>query len=192
MRQALVRYDLDLVETTLNRHALVLPPHELIFGVVLPLLRDVGDRWEAGAICPAQEHLLSNVVRNVLGSLLRALFRSTAPGGRIVFATPAGQCHELGLLCAAVLAAGAGRAVVYLGADLPASDITHAVTRTKASTVVLANTVATPPADDVGSLKRLPAGVGILVGGAHAAALKQHLGARAQVVPTLDAFRQLL
>ena len=141
LRLALSRYDLGAIESILNRHALVQPPPELILGVLLPTLRDLGAQWSAGVICPAQEHLVSGIVRGVLGGLQRSLPRR-AGGTRIVFATPAGELHELGLLSAAVLAASAGCDTVYLGANLPPAHVAHAVKISRAGVLVLAGTMS--------------------------------------------------
>ena len=47
----------------------------------------------------------------------------TLLGPRIVFATPAGERHELGLLMAALTALGASGHPLYLGAELPVEDL---------------------------------------------------------------------
>ncbi len=141
IRDAIKTYDRPAIESILNRHAIVLPHDTLIFSVLLPIMKDLGDRWESGAIRPAQEHLVSAAIRSVLGSLLRTLPNS--PRARtLVLATAAGERHELGLLCAAVLAAARGLNVVYLGPDLPGSDIAHAATVAGAHTLLIAATQA--------------------------------------------------
>ena len=104
---AIKRYDLAGMEAIVNRHAVMLPPDTLVFAVVLPVLREMGERWQAGTVRPAQEHLVSAVMRTVLGGLLRTLLAARGTD-TLVFATLAGERHELGLLCAAVLAASAG------------------------------------------------------------------------------------
>ena len=68
------------------------------------------------------EHLASGILRSLLGSALQPTAVS-ALGPRIVFATPTGEKHELGLLMAALTALGAGADPVYLGAELPNEDI---------------------------------------------------------------------
>lgn len=190
--RAVATYAIDDVERTLSRHSLVLPPQDLIFSVILPLMRDIGSRWETGTICTAHEHLVSSAVRNVLGGLLRSGQRaSTRPG--IVFATPAGQRHELGLLCAAVLATWAGHRVTYLGPDLPPSDIAHAVKMTKARMLVLSSTIAEAEHQAaMRVLRQLPRNVALIAGGAQAAALRSALGAHAREVERLEDFPALL
>jgi MerR family transcriptional regulator, light-induced transcriptional regulator len=186
LASAIDRYDLEAFEAVLNRHAAVLPPRELIFAVILPVLRDIGRRWAAGKLRPSQEHFVSGIVRSVLGSLLRTTGRPDA-SPRVVFATPSGERHELGLLCAALLASSAGYGVVYLGTDVPAGDIAHAAATTGAPVVMVSAT--TPGAvtrSEARSLARLPAGVELWVGGPEAHVLLDASGDRAQHVESLD------
>ena len=183
---ALKHYDLLSIEAELNRYALLLPPAELIFGVVLPVLRELGTRWESGAINPAQEHLVSSLIRGMLGGLLRAMPRP-ARAARIVFAAPAGERHELGLLCGAVLAAVSGHSVVYLGPDLPPADIAHAVRQSAAKVLVLSATVEhTASAAEFGSLRRLPETVEVWAGGARAEQVRSAIGSRVHLIDNLD------
>ena len=86
LTSALDRYDLEAVEATLNRYAVLLPPRELVFSVVLPLLNHIGERWQSGRLRPSQEHLVSAVIRSMLGGSLRAIARPTG-SPRVVFAT---------------------------------------------------------------------------------------------------------
>ena len=182
---ALDRYDLAAIESALARHAAVLPTRELVFAVILPLLRELGDRWEAGALSPAQEHLVSAIVRSALGGLLRTIGTSDG-SARAIFATPAGERHELCLLCAAVLAAAAGHSVLYLGPDLPAADIAHAAKIREARTVVLA---ATTPGvvtrAEVKQLTRELSDLDLWIGGPQARDLISQIGF-GRSVDTLD------
>jgi len=186
LNYALDRYDLDAIEATLNRHAVVLPPRDLVLAVMIPLLREVGDRWESGRLRPAQDHLVSSIIRSVLGWLLRASTRPHA-SPRIVFATPSGERHELGLLCAALLAASAGYGVVYLGQDLPAADITHAAATAGARVIVVSLT--TPGAvtrAELRKLMELPPGIELWVGGPASNALTSSAGDRVRVIAALE------
>jgi DNA-binding transcriptional MerR regulator len=189
--RALDRYDLAAIESALARHAAVLPTRELVFAVILPLLREIGDRWEAGTLSPAQEHLVSAIVRSVLGGLFRSIAR-TDGSPRVVFATPAGERHELCLLCGAVLAATAGYGVLYLGADLPAADIAHAAKISGAIGVVLgATTSRAVTRTEAKQLARVLADVDLWIGGPQAAALAAEIGHGRQVA-TLDELLPML
>ena len=189
--RAMKQYDLDTIDAQLTRHAILLPPADLIFSVVLPVLREAGDRWEAGAISPAHEHLASGLIRGVLGGLLRSLPR-TAGAARIVFATPPGERHELGLLCSAVLAASAGYSAAYLGPDLPAADIAQAARQAEAKVLVLAGTAGDADYSEMRALKRLPDRIAVWVGGARSADLRSAIGTRARLVSSLEDLKGLL
>lgn len=192
LTRAMRQYDVTVVESMLTRHATLLPPPQLIFSVILPMLREAGARWEAGTVRPAQEHLVSAAVRSVLGGLLRTM----AAGRRhdpMVFATLPGERHELGLLSAAVLAAHTGRYVTYLGGDVPAADLVHAVNTMQASTLVVAATMSNATTvREVRTLRRLRSEATVWVGGSDRGRVRRELGTRARVIDTLEDFTGLL
>jgi methanogenic corrinoid protein MtbC1 len=106
----------QLVEQALTLSAL----EESFAQVLTPALIDVGERWAAGTVSVAQEHLASSTVRAALQKLLsdqRADVRGTA-----VLACAPGERHEIGLLMLAVLLRSEGWQVAYLGADTPFAD----------------------------------------------------------------------
>jgi DNA-binding transcriptional MerR regulator len=123
---ALRRYDAVGIDHELSRLAALLRPIELLEGVLMPVLTQVGDDWHRRRTRIAQEHLMSFTIRSLLGAFLRLYARQDAPA-RLVFATPAGEHHEIATLGAAMLAASAGLGVAYLGADLPAREIVDSV-----------------------------------------------------------------
>ena len=186
------RFELDSIDAYLSRLALTVPPRDFILGVAMPLLHEVGRRWEAGAVRASQEHLISAIIRSVLGGMLRAIARRVgAP--RMVFATLSGERHELGLLAAAVLAASAGAEAIYIGPDLPTSEVVHAVVKSDAHALVLAAT-ATGAIDraSLRALARLPLPVRIIAGGPNAGAVVDALKSRVRVVRSLPDLEDLV
>ena len=107
----------------------------VVSGVLFPALERLGDAWAAGVVSVAGEHLASNAVLRRLGLALEAAGGSTGAGPRIVVGLPPGGRHELGALAFAVAARRAGRAVAYVGPDLPADDWV-AATRGAAAAVI--------------------------------------------------------
>ena len=114
----------------------MLRPLELLQDVLMPVLAQLGDYWHRRRASIGLEHVMSSAVRTMLGSFLRLYVRPTVPA-RLLFATPAGERHELGTLGAAVLAASNGLGVAYLGPDLPARDIVDSVRAAGAQVLVL-------------------------------------------------------
>ena len=166
-------YDIAAVDRKLGKLSAVLSSREMVVEVVLPLMREVGKGWLEGRFSVAQEHMVSASLRNLLGSLVRIQAPRDGRAG-LVFATPPGERHELGITAAAMLAAAGGLGVVYLGSDLPTGDVVEAVRRTGARAVVLALTrleLGPPSVEAVRAVAQgVPSGVEVYVGGAAAEA----------------------
>jgi DNA-binding transcriptional MerR regulator len=133
---ALQKYDATAIDQQISRLASVLPPLDLLRDVLMPVLEQVGDDWHRGSARIAQEHLMSSTMRNILGSFLR-LYARPEVSTRLLFATPAGERHEIGTLGAAMLAASSGLGIAYLGPDLPAREIVASVKPAGAQVLVL-------------------------------------------------------
>jgi DNA-binding transcriptional MerR regulator len=149
----------------LGRQAALLSPRDLVFGVVLPLLREVGERWHRGEIGIAQEHLVSCAVHHLLGSMLRLY--SPRPGApRIVIAALAGELHEFGIMVAAMIATFCGLNPLLLGPNLPAEELMGAARKTSAS-IVLVGCSGAPasPAALAELAAAVPEGAELWVGG---------------------------
>lgn len=178
-------------EELLSRAALGTEPSDFLRGVVAPLLTEVGDRWERGDLRIAHEHACSTVMRGLLFSLMR-LYPSGDSRRRAVIATPAHEDHELGALMVSMLAAMHGWSVLYLGPNLPASEIAYAVIDTKSDLLMLSitNLDANRAAAEVAAIEReLPESVELLVGG-RAAALPT--GSRGRIEHDLAALESTL
>ena len=141
--------------------------------VAMPLVHEIGERWAAQRMRVASEHLATAVLRSMLGSALQPS-ATALRGARIVFATLAGERHELGLLMAAISAMGAGANPLYLGPEVPIEDLLYAVSRCGAAVVAL-SIVGAPASEVTGSLAALrdglPGDVHLWVGGSGAGAL---------------------
>lgn len=133
---ALAVFDYVKVDQELTRLVVLLTPREMVREVIIPIMQKVGEYWESGQFRISQEHMLSTIIRNVLGTMLRLYSRQQAHS-RILFATPSGEHHEFGILSAATLAASGGLGVVYLGTNLPADEIVETATRASVQVVAL-------------------------------------------------------
>jgi methanogenic corrinoid protein MtbC1 len=193
---AIEALDAAAADQHLGRLALLLPPRAFVLDVALPLMRETGERWHRGEYTVAQEHLVSALLRHLLGTLIRL---HTPPGARpaLLFATPEGELHEFGILAGAMLATAAGHGVLYLGPSLPAADIAAAAARVLPRAVVLGLTAAGDrPAvlDEVRALARaLPATVELWVGGVEVSRRgARRGGAPAVMLADFDAFERHL
>ena len=165
---AVDRFDAAELESTLRGAVLRLGIDDMLDGVIAPLLWSIGSRWHAGTLGPAHEHLATAAIRRTLAWMMEnGTPPLTAPV--CVVGTLAGQTHELGAMLAAAAASSDGWRVVYLGANLPASELAVAANHTRATAVALS---LVHPADDPaidGALRELraalPKGSAIIAGG---------------------------
>lgn len=110
---------------------------EICARLLMPLLEEIGARWEEGSLDIAAEHFGSALVRRHLHLLVQDESRRNAGAPAIVCACPSGELHEGGLLGFALNAAALGWAIVYLGANTPVDQIIAAADRSGASVLAL-------------------------------------------------------
>jgi len=192
---ALQIYDATAIDQQISRLASVLPPLELLRDVLMPVLAQVGDDWHRGTARIAHEHLMSSTMRNILGSFVRLYARPDAPT-RLLFATLAGERHEIGTLGAAMLAASSGLGVAYLGPDLPAREIVESVRPGGAQVLVLGLTTISAGKARERELRTivrdLPKEVELWAGGRGAARQAALISPRGLVLRDYNAYQQEL
>jgi len=172
---AIGRMDVVAADEEINRAATLYPPRVLVKNVVAPLLAEIGERWAHRELGIAQEHVATNLLRNLLSSLFR-LYPPDENAETIVLATPAGERHEFGILLGALIAATRGWRVVYLGVDLPAAEIIQAVKMVKAGVLAL-SVVALQDGQERPELQSiadgLPQNTRVWIGGGDAAKFRE-------------------
>lgn len=194
--QAVDRLDPAGLEAILRRAVIQLGSASGMDEVIVPVLRDFGERWHRGEITPAHEHMGTAAIRRVLAWVAAsASVPSTAP--LVVVATPTNQAHELGAKLAAATAASEGWRVLFLGADLPADAIAGAATQSGASVVALSLLYPAHDPETVAEVIRLraalPPAVRIVAGGPAAEANARELTRHGvQVMACLNDLRRLL
>jgi methylmalonyl-CoA mutase cobalamin-binding subunit len=165
---AVERMDGPALDRALTDAGVTLTTPQMLEGVLVPLLQQIGAGWRSGRIGIRHEHLATAAIRAWLVSARQSL-APPANAPSIVVATPGGQIHELGALMAALVAEAAGWRVVYLGVDLPAEEIAAAARQEDARAVALS--LIYPPDDsrlphELRRLRRLlPSPTALFVGG---------------------------
>jgi DNA-binding transcriptional MerR regulator len=104
-------------QTALDRLLAAFSLTTVLRDVVLPYLRDVGDRWESGELSVAQEHFASVIIRGRLLGLARGW--DTGIGPRALLACPPDERHDLGLVCFGLALRQHGWRITHLGQDTP-------------------------------------------------------------------------
>ena len=123
MKQSMLEYDEALFTTLSSRYAEEHGFERLFIQVYLPFLNEVGLLWLSDAICPAQEHFLSQLIRQQLYARLAAMPLVASPERVLVHFLPDGETHELSLLFLHYLAKARGNHSLFLGASVPFADL---------------------------------------------------------------------
>jgi DNA-binding transcriptional MerR regulator/methylmalonyl-CoA mutase cobalamin-binding subunit len=148
-RQRLVQAIIHFDERVLNQiynEALSLYPIEVVtHQLIVPLLRELGERWEQGQGSVAEEHFFSVFMRNKLGARFHHHSRDVH-GPKLLAACLPGEHHEVGILLFALAALDHGYRVVLLGANTPLTALPPVVEQTACQAVVLSGSQGTPPA----------------------------------------------
>ena len=136
LRRALDDLDEPAAQAVLDRLFADFTVETTLQQVLLPYLRELGDRWANGAIGVATEHFASNLLRARLASLARGWGQGRGPCA--VLACPPGELHDLPLLVFGVALHRNGWRIVYLGADTPLADLARTVEEKHPGVVILA------------------------------------------------------
>jgi DNA-binding transcriptional MerR regulator len=141
LRTALDTFDGAGAHASLDRLLASISLETTLAEVLVPYLRDLGDRWEAGRATVAQEHFASNLIRGRLLAIARDWDAGDGPA--MLLACLPGEAHDLGLIMFGILAARRGWRITFLGADTPLDTVHDSIHKLQPSLTVL---VATTPA----------------------------------------------
>jgi MerR family transcriptional regulator, light-induced transcriptional regulator len=134
--------------------------------VVLPYLRELGQRWASDEISIGHEHFASNLIHGRLLSLARKW--GAGHGPRALLAAPSGEQHTLGLLCFGLVLRSHGWRIAYLGADTPAHTLAHIAAELQPEQVVLSSVRPSTYLNAAETLTELARAIPVALGGAGA------------------------
>ncbi len=119
---AVQQHAFDVFDRKLNGALAVIPFEEALTRFLFPLLEQVGKLWHAGTLSVAQEHYVSNLVKQKIYSAINQL-RVPENGPKVIVACPQDETHEIGAMTAAYLCASRGCRVYYLGLRMPIDEL---------------------------------------------------------------------
>ena len=96
-----------------------------IIQILFPFLERIGILWLTNHINPAQEHLVTNIIRQKLIVGIDGSKPAFQSDKTLLLFLPEGEHHELGLLFMYYLLKSRGIKVLYLGANVPLKDVEY-------------------------------------------------------------------
>ena len=120
-----IEMNVDAFEAVLEDQILQNGIDYTITKVIFPFYERISLLWVTTHINPAQEHLVSNIIRQKLVVGIEKATCSVKQNKTVVLFLPEYEFHELGLLYANFLFKSRGFQILYLGANVPATDVIY-------------------------------------------------------------------
>lgn len=136
MMAAVIQFNEAGLEEIYSNALSLYPMDEVTEKLLMPLLYELGRRWEQGEGSIAEEHFFGFYIRNKLGARFHHRPKSKT-GPKILLACLPGDRHETGLLLFALAASTAGYQTILLGADMPLEDLPAVAAKTGARAIIL-------------------------------------------------------
>jgi DNA-binding transcriptional MerR regulator len=144
MMDAIATFDEARLERIYNE-AMSLYPVDIVTRLLLiPLLEQLGERWQQIENGIAEEHFFAVYLRNKLGARFHHR-EQRSDGEKILAACLPGEHHELGLLLFALAAHDRGFRLVLLGANTPVSELAGVAPTIGADAIALSGSVVANP-----------------------------------------------
>lgn len=113
---------LDEFEKQLDNFILSRGIEKTITQLIFPFLEKIGILWLTNNINPAQEHLVTNIIRSKLINGIECAHPHFRMNKSFLLFLPEYEYHELGLLFVHYLLKSRGAKVYYLGTNIPLKD----------------------------------------------------------------------
>ena len=125
--ECMIQFDVELFENILNNCISASGIEKTIQQIIYPFLDKVGNLWLTNHINPAQERLVSNVIRQKIIVGIDSISTKKTSSPKVCLFLPEGEYHEISLLFVAFLLKKKGIPVIYLGANIPFDELKSVV-----------------------------------------------------------------
>lgn len=126
--QHMVDLDLDAFEYVIDQFIVSRGIEKTITFIIFPFLERIGILWQTDHINPAQEHIITNIVRQKIIVGIENIITPLSLKSSVLLFMPENEHHELGLLFLQYLLKSRGVKTIYLGANVPLKDLEFVVT----------------------------------------------------------------
>lgn len=125
--QEMVDLNVEKLDKILSGYITSKGIEKAVIQIIFPFLEKIGLLWQTGHINPAQEHLVSNVVRQKMIVAIDSASTHLKSDKTVLLFLPEGEHHELGLLFMHYMLKNKGVKTIYLGANVPIKDVSYVV-----------------------------------------------------------------
>lgn len=134
---AMIDLDEEYFEKILTQSIIKIGFEDTVKYLIYPFFERIGVLWQAGSIIPAQEHFISNLIRQKLIVAIDSIITPRKDNAlTYLLFLPEGEWHEMGLLFTQYLLKKWGHRVIYLGQHVPLNNLATPLQRTKVDYIV--------------------------------------------------------
>lgn len=133
---ALIDLDEHLFKSTLQNLIVADGLENTFTQTLLPFLNRIGVMWMVGTINPAQEHFISNLIRQKIIAELDSLPVPLEKTSAVMLFLPEHEWHEISLLFYHFILRKNGVQTVYLGQSLPYNSLLECIEKLKPKALV--------------------------------------------------------
>ena len=121
---AMIEFDETRFEEIINTNISQSGFEHTAIHIIYPFLDKVGMMWQTGAVNPAQEHFISNLIRQKFIVAIDSQKNNEVQAyKKYILFLPEGELHELGLLFCTYVIKKNGHKVFYLGQSISLEDL---------------------------------------------------------------------
>jgi DNA-binding transcriptional MerR regulator len=121
---AMLDIDEDRFEKIMATNILQFGFENTMINIIYPFLSRIGTLWVTGSIGPAQEHFITNLIRQkLIVAIDGQIIKANADSKKYILYTPEGELHEIPLLFANYILRARNNKVVYLGQSMPFGEL---------------------------------------------------------------------
>jgi len=121
---AMIDLDEERFEKIINTNTLQSGFENTMNNIVYPFMSRIGMLWVTGSVGPAQEHFITNLIRQKLIVAIDGQVSKRQPvSKKYMLFLPEGELHEISLLFANYIVRARQNQVIYLGQSLPFSEL---------------------------------------------------------------------
>lgn len=120
---AMLELDENRFEKIFNTSLIKRGFEKTILDVIYPFLQRIGLMWRTGEVTCAQEHFITNLIRQKVVVAIDAIPMASGEAEKFLLFLPESEFNELVILLSTYLIKNKGKQCVYLGQDIPFNDV---------------------------------------------------------------------
>ena len=121
---AMITFNEESFDKILGTNILRIGFEETFLNIIFPFLQRIGILWQTEVVRPAQEHFISNLIRQkIIVAIDGQVSTPNYDSKRFILFLPEQEMHEISLLFINYLLKSRNNLTIYLGANVPMEDL---------------------------------------------------------------------